>query len=72
MNSAYHLRVPTLLAVGRPTAPRSSTLERDKDNKQRSSAAYSILSVNVVTRSKRSLLFLRHVMWRPLYLDGLR
>ena len=42
----------TLLAVGRPTAPRGSTLEGDEGDKQRSSAAHGILSANVVTRSK--------------------
>ena len=52
VNSARHPRVPTLLAVGRPTAPRGSTLEGDDGDKQRSSAAHGILSANVVTRSK--------------------
>ena len=52
MNSARHPRVPTLLAVGRPTIPSGSTLGGDKGDKQGSSAVHGILSANVVTRSK--------------------
>ena len=52
VNSARHPRAPTLLAVGRPTAPLSSTMVRDEGDKQRSSAAQGILCANVITRSK--------------------
>ena len=51
VNSARHPRVPTLLAVGRPTAPRGSTLRGDEGDKHRLSAAHGILSAKEVTRS---------------------
>ena len=52
VNSARHPRVPTRLAVGRPTAPRGSTLGGNEGDKHRKSAGHGILSVNIATRSK--------------------
>ena len=52
VNSSRHPRVPALLAVGRPTAPRGSTLGRNEGDKHRSNASYGMLSANVVTRSQ--------------------
>uniref|UniRef100_A0AAV1U2E9 Integrase catalytic domain-containing protein n=1 Tax=Peronospora matthiolae TaxID=2874970 RepID=A0AAV1U2E9_9STRA len=51
-NSARHPRVPTLLAVGQPTALRGSTLAGGENDKQRSSEDHGILSANVVNHSK--------------------
>uniref|UniRef100_A0AAV1TNN0 Integrase catalytic domain-containing protein n=1 Tax=Peronospora matthiolae TaxID=2874970 RepID=A0AAV1TNN0_9STRA len=51
-DSARHPRVPTLLAVGQPTALRGSTLSGGDNDKQRSSEAHGILSANVVNYSK--------------------
>ena len=42
-------QISTLLAVGCPTASRGFTLGGDEGDEHRSSAAYGILSANVVT-----------------------
>ncbi|KAE9014968.1 hypothetical protein PR002_g14076 [Phytophthora rubi] len=52
-NNARHPRVPALIAVGHPTAPRGSTLSRDEDGvNDMTSAAHDDVTLNAVTRSK--------------------
>ncbi|KAE9183823.1 hypothetical protein PF005_g21927 [Phytophthora fragariae] len=51
-NNARHPRVPALIAVGHPTAPRGSTLGGDEDGvNDMTSAAYEDVALNAVTRS---------------------
>ncbi|KAE9000911.1 hypothetical protein PF011_g13979 [Phytophthora fragariae] len=52
-NNARHPRVPALIAVGHPTAPRGSTLGGDEDGvNDMTSAAHEDVTLNAVTRSK--------------------
>ncbi|KAE9018761.1 hypothetical protein PR002_g13008 [Phytophthora rubi] len=52
-NNARHPRVPALIAVGHPTAPRGSTLGGDEgDVNDMTSAAHEDVTLNAVTRSK--------------------
>ncbi|KAE9289093.1 hypothetical protein PR003_g25646, partial [Phytophthora rubi] len=52
-NNARHPRVPALIAVGHPTAPRGSTLGGDEDDvHDMTSAAHEDVTLNAVTRSK--------------------
>ncbi|KAE8990891.1 hypothetical protein PR001_g21372 [Phytophthora rubi] len=52
-NNARHPRVPALITVGRPTAPRGSTLGEDEDGvNDMTSAAHEDVMLNAVTRSK--------------------
>ncbi|KAE8969139.1 hypothetical protein PR002_g27525 [Phytophthora rubi] len=52
-NNARHPRVPTLIAVGHPAAPRGSTLGGDEDGvNDMTSAAHEDVTLNAVTRSK--------------------
>ncbi|KAE9045095.1 hypothetical protein PR001_g5106 [Phytophthora rubi] len=52
-NNARHPRVPALIAVGHPTAPRGSTLGGDEDGvNDMTSAAYEPVTLNAVTRAK--------------------
>ncbi|KAE9079658.1 hypothetical protein PF007_g23361 [Phytophthora fragariae] len=51
-NNARHPRVPALIAVGHPTAPRGSTLGGDEDDvNDMTSAAHEDVTLNAVTRS---------------------
>ncbi|KAE9171268.1 hypothetical protein PF005_g27214 [Phytophthora fragariae] len=53
-NNARHPRVPALIAVGHPTAPRGSTLGGDEDDvHDMTSAAHEDVTLNAVTRSKK-------------------
>ncbi|KAE9163869.1 hypothetical protein PF005_g30264 [Phytophthora fragariae] len=52
-NNARHPRVPALIPVGHPTAPRGSTLGGDEDGvNDMTSAAHEDVTLNAVTRSK--------------------
>ncbi|KAE8876056.1 hypothetical protein PF003_g39779 [Phytophthora fragariae] len=52
-NNARYPRVPALIAVGHPTAPRESTLGGDEDGvNDMTSAAHEDVTLNTVTRSK--------------------
>ncbi|KAE8971040.1 hypothetical protein PF010_g28085 [Phytophthora fragariae] len=52
-NNARHPRVPALIAVGHPMAPRGSTLGGDEDDvHDMTSAAHEDVTLNAVTRSK--------------------
>ncbi|KAE8899776.1 hypothetical protein PF010_g9162 [Phytophthora fragariae] len=52
-NNARHPRVPALITVGHPTAPRGSTLGGDEDDvNAMTSAAHEAVTLNAVTRSK--------------------
>ncbi|KAE9180423.1 hypothetical protein PF005_g23279 [Phytophthora fragariae] len=52
-NNARHPRVPALIAVDHPTAPRGSTLGGDEDGvNDMTSAAHEDVTLNAVTRSK--------------------
>ncbi|KAE8988364.1 hypothetical protein PR002_g21789 [Phytophthora rubi] len=52
-NNARHPRVPALIAVGHPAAPRGSTLGGDEDDaNDMTSAAHEDVTLNAVTRSK--------------------
>ncbi|KAE8993597.1 hypothetical protein PR003_g20935 [Phytophthora rubi] len=52
-NNARHPRVPALIAVGHPTAPRGSTLGGDEGGvNDMTSAAHEDVSLNAVTRFK--------------------
>ena len=52
VNLARHPQVLTLLAVGRPTAPRGFILGGNEGDKHWSTVSHANLSANVVTRSK--------------------
>ncbi|KAE8987916.1 hypothetical protein PF011_g19387 [Phytophthora fragariae] len=52
-NNARHPRMPALIAVGHPTAPRGYTLGEDEgDVNDMTSAAHEDVTLNAVTRSK--------------------
>ncbi|KAE9010917.1 hypothetical protein PF005_g17558 [Phytophthora fragariae] len=52
-NNAHHPRVPALIAVGHPTAPRGSTLGDDEDGvNDMTTAAHEDVTLNAATRSK--------------------
>ena len=51
VNLARNPRLPTLLSMCRPTAPRGFTLGGNEGDKHRSSAAHGILSAYVVARA---------------------
>ncbi|KAE9008195.1 hypothetical protein PR003_g17573 [Phytophthora rubi] len=52
-NNAHHPRVPALIAVGHPTAPRGSTLGGDEDGvNDMTSAAHEDVTLNAFTSSK--------------------
>ena len=71
VNSSFHPRVPTLLAVSCPTSSRGSTLGGVEGIKHRSSASHGILSANVVTRTKAKAAVLKPRAWSPRWINGL-